>query len=388
MSLGLKERKIIVVGAGFFGSVIAERLARDAGEPVLVLDKREHIGGNCYSEIDLETGIEYHKYGTHIFHTGNKEVFDYIGRFTEFNGYRHQVLTTAKDRVYQMPINLETVNSFYGRNLKPFEVDAFLAEEIAKENLPEEPRNLEEMALSLVGRPLYEALIRGYTEKQWQRDPKELPAFILKRLPFRRDYSENYYFDRWQGIPIDGYTAIFQRMLGHPKIDLRLGVDYFDVRDGISSESLVVYTGPIDRFFDYKFGRLESRTLRFEKEIVNVGDRQGTSVMNYADREIPYTRIHEPRHLHPERDYPANRTVFFREYPKLDTAESPYYPVNTPENDALARKYFKERDKVKNVVFGGRLADYEYYDMDRAIAKSLDVYRDRVKPFLERRGAG
>ncbi|MFH2202705.1 MAG: UDP-galactopyranose mutase [Elusimicrobiota bacterium] len=382
MPFDMQGRKCLVVGAGFFGATIAERIAQDADAPVLVIDQRDHIGGNCYSERDQQTGIEFHKYGTHIFHTEDRTVWDYISRFTAFNGYRHQVLTTHKNKVYQMPINLETINSFYGKTLKPFEVKAFLADEIAREGIAE-PRNLEEMAISLVGRPLYEAFIKGYTEKQWEKDPVDLPAAIIERLPFRHDYAENYYFDRWQGIPLDGYTRIFERLLEHKNIEVRLGVDFFAVRKDLSDDCLVVYTGPLDRYFDYQFGRLESRTLRFEKEVVAVGDFQGTSVMNYADRDIPYTRIHEPRHLHLERDYPRGKSLIFREFPQLGTAESPFYPINTPKNNECAARYKKEREKHPNVVFGGRLADYEYCDMDRTIAKALETYRTQIKPRLK-----
>ncbi|MEI7983604.1 MAG: UDP-galactopyranose mutase, partial [Bacteroidota bacterium] len=290
----LKSTRYLIVGAGFFGSVIAERISNDLKELVVVIDKRDHIGGNCYSEKHPETGIIYHKYGTHIFHTPNKKVWNYINRFTEFNSYRHQVLNTYKNKVYQMPINLETINSFYNLNLKPYEVDAFLSQEIRKENITV-PRNFEEKAVSLIGRPLYEAFIRGYTKKQWQKDPRELPAAILSRLPFRKNYDESYYFSQWQGIPLNGFTEIFEKMLFHKNISLYLNTDYFDIRDQVSSNTLVIFSGPIDRFFDYKFGKLEWRSLEFSEKVIPVEDYQGTSVMNYGEESVPYTRIHEPR---------------------------------------------------------------------------------------------
>lgn len=380
MPVDVEHIRYLVVGAGFFGAVIAEHLARDRGVRVVVIDRRPHIGGNCYSEVDPDTGIEYHRFGTHIFHTSNPRVWAYIQRFTGFNGYRHQVLAVYRNRVYQMPINLETINAFYGVNLRPFEVDGFLAGEVAREAVAE-PRNLEEKAVSLVGRPLYEAFIRGYTEKQWGRDPRTLPASIIQRLPFRRNFDESYYFDPWQGIPTDGYTALFRRLLDHPNIDVYLGVDYRDLRHRVSSRCLVVYSGSVDRFFDYRHGRLECRTLVFEKEVLPVGDYQGTAVMNYPEPEVPYTRIHEPRHLHPERAYPTDQTVIFREYPRLDRDDSPFYPVSSPENDRLLARYAEERRRVPNVVFGGRMGDFRYYDMDKTIERAMEIYQAVVRPW-------
>jgi UDP-galactopyranose mutase len=378
MQVDVESIRHLVVGAGFFGAVIAEHLARDRGARVVVIDRGLHVGGNCYSEIDPDTGIEYHRFGTHIFHTGNPRVWSYIRRFTEFNGYRHQVLAVYRDRVYQMPINLETINAFYGVNLRPFEVDGFLAAEVAKKTVGE-PRNLEEKAVSVVGRPLYEAFIRGYTEKQWGRDPRTLPASIIQRLPFRRNFDESYYFDPWQGIPADGYTAVFRRLLDHPSIDVYLGVDYRDIRHRVSPRCLVVYSGSVDRFFDYRHGRLKCRTLTFEKEVLPVGDYQGTAVMNYPEPEVPYTRIHEPRHLHPERPYPADRTVIFREYPRLDRDDNPYYPVGSVENERLLARYAEERRRAPNVVFGGRMGDFRYYDMDKTIEKAMETYEQVVR---------
>lgn len=262
--MNFKNLKYLVVGSGFFGSVIAERIANNLNEQVVVIDKRNHLGGNCFSEFDDETGIEFHKYGTHIFHTSNGKVWKYINNFTSFNKYHHQVLTTYKNKVYQMPINLETINSFYNINLKPYEVDDCLKSEINKEKI-DNPRNLEEKAISQIGRPLYEAFIKGYTQKQWQKDPKKLPASIIDRLPFKKNYGDNYYFDLWQGIPINGYSQIFKRMLDHRNIDLHLNTDFFNIRDKIPPYCLIIYSGPIDRFFDYKFGKFEWRSLEFGK---------------------------------------------------------------------------------------------------------------------------
>ena len=376
--MNLTKLKYLIVGAGFFGSVIAERIANDINERVLVIDKRDHIGGNAYSEFDKETGIEFHKYGPHIFHTSSEKVWNYINKFTSFNNYRHQVLSVYKNKVYQMPINLETINSFYQKNLKPYEVDEFLESEIAKEKIVD-PQNLEEKAVSLIGRPLYEAFIKGYTEKQWQKDPKILPASIINRLPFRKNYNESYYFDKWEGIPLYGYTEIFKKLLEHKNIELKLNVDFFGIKDQIPETCTVVYSGPIDRFFNYKFGKLEYRTLEFKKEVINVEDFQGTAVMNYPESSVKYTRIHEPKHLHPERDYTKQKTIIFKEYPKADTNDNPYYPVHTVENKKLINQYLEERNKCKNVIFGGRLGDYQYYDMHQVIGSALAVYEQRIK---------
>lgn len=376
--MDFKNLRYLIVGSGFFGSVIAERIANDLSERVVVIEKRNHFGGNCFSKIDEETGIEYHQYGTHIFHTSSEVVWKYINAFTTFNGYRHQVLTTYKNKVYQMPINLETINSFYNINLKPFEVDEFLSVEISKEKI-QNPQNLEEKAISLIGRPLYEAFVKGYTQKQWQKDPKELPTSIINRLPVRKNYDESYFFDPWQGIPTDEYSQIFKKMLYHKNIDLYLNTDYFDIKDRIPESCLIIYSGSIDRFFNYKFGKLEWRTLEFEREAVKVEDFQGTSVMNYAEASFPYTRIHEPRHLHIERNYTKERTLIFREYSKLDNGENPYYPINTMDNERILNKYLEETKKVRNVIFGGRLGDYKYYDMDTTILGALKTYYKNIK---------
>jgi UDP-galactopyranose mutase len=369
---------LVIVGSGFFGSVIAERVSNELNKKVLILEKRNHYGGNCYSEIDKETGIEYHTYGTHIFHTSNKKVWDYINKFTDFNSYVHQVLTTYKDRVYQMPINLETINQFYGLNLKPYEVDSFLEKEKSKEPNISSPKNFEEKAISLIGRPLYEAFIRGYTKKQWNKDPRDLPEFILNRLPIRNNYNESYYFSRYQGIPEDGYSKIFEKMLSNKMIEIRYNTNFFDVRQYITNENLLIYSGPIDQFFDYKFGRLDYRTLNFEKEIHDVKDFQGNSVMNYAEESIPFTRIHEPRHLHPERPY-GNKTITIKEYSAMDDGNNPYYPVNDSKNTELVKKYREEASNLKNVFISGRLGDYKYYDMHETIQAALELYEHKIK---------
>lgn len=374
------ETDYLIVGAGLFGSVLAERIAKDLNKKVLILEKRSHIGGNCYSHKDEETGIEYHKYGTHIFHTNSQKVYEYISQFTEFNSYYHQVLTTHDDRAYQMPINLETINSFYKVNLKPYEVEEFLAKEKAKESYPN-PKNLEEKAISLIGRPLYEAFIKGYTKKQWQKNPKDLPAAIINRLPIRDNYDESYFNNgRYQGIPLEGYTKIFEKLLDHPNIEVKLDSDFFDLREQIKVKEKTIYSGPLDRYFNFCHGKLEWRSVRFERKVAPHQDFQGTSVMNYADESDTFTRIHEPRHLHPERkgDYPKDRSLLFYEYSHDDPNE-PYYPVSTENNQSLKKKYLELAEKEDHTIFGGRLGTYAYYDMDQVIGQALSIFESQIK---------
>lgn len=362
----------IVVGSGLFGAVFAQQ-AKEWGKTVLVLEKRNHIGGNCYSYKYEDTGIDVHAYGTHIFHTNDKKTWDYINRFTEFNRYQHRVLTTYKDRVYSMPINLGTINEFYGVNLKPHEVEEFLD---GKRGNTSNPKNLEEKASSLIGWELYEAFIKGYTMKQWGCDPTQLPSSIITRLPVRNSYHDSYFNDYYQGIPIDGYTPIFERLL--EGIPVEVGVDFCEDRSyWMQRCHKLIYTGPIDRYFDYKFGRLNWRSVRFEIERLNLDDYQGTSVMNYADVEIPYTRIHEPKHLHRERKMKPDATVIIREYSQVNNDE-PYYPVNFETDKTLLSKYQMLQQDETNVIFGGRLAQYKYYDMHQVIASALSEARKEL----------
>ena len=371
--MGLQTYKFVIVGSGFFGAVMAERIANDLGERVLVIEKRAHTGGNCHSLDHPETDIHYHLYGTHIFHTSDEEVWEYINRFTDFNSYHHQVLTTFKNKVYQMPINLETINSFYGLNLKPFEVSTFIKSEAHKSGIVQ-PSNFEEKAISMMGYPLYEAFIKGYTAKQWGCDPKQLPSSLLKRLPFRTNYNESYFFDPWQGIPIHGYSSIFDKLLVNPRIQVQLKTDFFEIREKLADDAIIIYSGPIDKLFGYKYGRLEWRGLSFEEQIIELGDFQGTSVMNYAEEQIPYTRIHEPRHLQPEKMYPDNQTLTIKEFSHADKGEDPYYPLGGEQNKVLLEKYQEELIHAKNLFVGGRLGDYKYYDMDQTIAAALRTY--------------
>ena len=288
------------------------------------------------------------------------------------------MLTTYQNQVYQMPINLETINSFYGVNLKPFEVQGFLQKEIQKEPI-QTPQNFEEKAISMMGRPLYEAFIKGYTLKQWQKNPKDLPSGILTRLPFRTNYQESYFFDRWQGIPTDGYTAIFEKLLSHSQINVIYNTDFFKIRHQLNPNALIVYSGPIDQFFNYQYGKLEWRTLDFEHWVEPVSDYQGTSVMNYAEESVPYTRIHEPKHLHPEKNYTSERTLLIKEFSKLDTTNNPYYPINDQVNQDRVIQYRDAASQLDNVYISGRLGDYKYYDMEHTIAKALETAEMIIK---------
>jgi len=372
----LRGLKYLVVGAGFFGAVIAERIANDRGENVLVIDKRSHPGGNSFSETDPESGIEYHTYGSHIFHTKDTLVWEYINRFCRFNNYRHKVLTNYKGRVYQIPINLATINDYYGTSFTPAQARQFIAEEIARETFSTvAPANLEEKAVSRIGRPLYDAFVKGYTAKQWEMDPRTLPAAIITRLPMRFSYKTDYFDDPWQGIPLEGYGALFRNLLDQPGITLQLNTDFADIKSFVPADCLIIYTGQIDQFFNYRFGTLGWRSLRLESEVLPFGDFQGTSVMNYSDESAPFTRIHEFRHYHDERDYPLDRTIICREYSTTwRQGDEAYYPVNTEVDKGIYDRYRVAAAECRKIIFGGRLGCYSYMDMDQVIGKALRTY--------------
>lgn len=355
----------VVVGAGVFGSVFAHEIKK-TGKKVLVIEKRDHIGGNCYSYDDPETRINIHKYGPHIFHTPDKTIWTYINLFAEFNDYHHRVKTTAGGKIYSLPINLATINQFFNLNLTPDEAAAFLK---AKSSGAGKPANLEDKAISLIGRELYEAFIKGYTTKQWGCDPRDLPAAIINRLPVRTTDNDLYYDDDYQGIPLGGYTPIFEKLLKGVPVELK--TDFFDKRDYWKSVAKqLVYTGPIDRYFNYRFGRLTWRSIRCEIEKSPLNDYQSVSIMNYADREIPYTRIIEPKHFYPDQVHSSRGTVIIREYPHHDPSE-PYYPVGLKADREILVKYQQAQTNEKNVIFGGRLAEYKYFDMYQVIAGAL-----------------
>ena len=379
---------LAVVGSGFFGLTVAERCANDLGLRVLILERRDHIGGNAYSEAEPQTGIEIHRYGAHLFHTSNARVWEYVNRFTTFTGYQHRVFSVYKGRVYPLPINLATICEYFGSVMSPDEARALVAGQSA-EVPPGQAANLEEQAISLIGRPLYEAFIRGYTYKQWQTDPTDLPAEIITRLPVRYTFNNRYFSDTFEGLPTDGYTAWLERMADHKNIEVRLGTDFDELRSSLQGNVPVVYTGPLDAYFGYAAGDLGWRTLDFDVEVLPTGDFQGTPVMNYADEDVPFTRIHEFRHFHPERDwYPKDKTVIMREYSRLaGRGDEPYYPINTGADRARLLNYREMAEREPGVFFGGRLGTYKYLDMHMAIGSALSMYDNHIRPLFADRVA-
>lgn len=382
----LASADLVVVGSGFYGLTVAERAAHELGRRVVVLERRAHLGGNAYSEVEPETGIEVHRYGAHLFHTSNQRVWDYVRRFTDFTGYQHRVFTVSKGQTFPMPINLGTICQFVGQHLSPAEARALVREHAAEVD-PAHVENLEDKAISLIGRPLYEAFVRGYTEKQWQTDPRELPAEIISRLPVRYTFDNRYFDDTYEGLPVDGYAAWLERLADHPLVEVVLDVDYLDVRGLVPAGVPVVYTGPLDTYFGDAEGRLGWRTLDFEQEVLPIGDFQGTSVMNYADSDVPWTRIHEFRHFHPERDYPKDRTVVVREYSRTaEPGDEPYYPISTARDREVLARYRERAAAERDVFFGGRLGTYQYLDMHMAIASAMSLFDNRLAARLT--GAG
>lgn len=360
----LKLYDYLIVGSGLFGSVFAHEVSK-RGKSCLVIDKREHIGGNIYCK-NIEN-INVHKYGAHIFHTNNEKIWTYVNEFANFNNYINSPIAVFKNELYNLPFNMNTFSKLW--NIKtPSEAREKIDEQIKKSGI-ENPNNLEEQAISLVGLDIYEKLIKGYTEKQWGRKAVDLPAFIIKRLPVRFTYDNNYFNDKYQGIPIDGYNEIIEKMLSG--IDVRLNSNFFDRRDYYKSISKkIVFTGMIDEFYDYKFGELEYRSLKFEDEILDIDNYQGNAVFNYTDYDIPYTRIIEHKHFE---NGNQERTVITKEYPiPWEKGCEPYYPINDEKNNQKYLKYKELADKEEKVIFGGRLANYKYYDMDKVIEKALE----------------
>ena len=376
---------LIVVGSGFYGLTIAQQAAENLGLEVKVIERRNHIGGNAYSEFDPETGIEIHKYGSHLFHTSNERVWDYVNRFTAFNDYKHLVWAKHNGDLYPMPINLDTINKFFKQTFDAEQAREFIQGQ-AQEDQISSANNLEERAIALVGQPLYDAFIKGYTEKQWQTDPKLLPADVINRLPMRFTTEHRYFNDKFEGLPMGGYTAWLENMASHPKIEISLNQDFFDYKSEFVGQVPIVYTGPIDRYFDFEFGALGWRTLDFESEIVETGNYQSTSVVNYSDLDVPFTRIHEYRHLHPEREYQNESTYISREFSRFASRDDePYYPVNTEEDRKKLIQYRILIDNEKDVSFGGRLGSYKYLDMHMAIASALTSFENEIKPAFAKR---
>ena len=355
----------LIVGSGLFGSVFAYE-AKKRGKKCLVIDKRPHIGGNIYCE-EIE-GINVHKYGAHIFHTSNKKIWEYINQFAEFNNYINSPVAIYKDELYNLPFNMNTFSKMW--NIKtPAEAKEMIAKQVAETGITE-PKNLEEQGLSLVGKDVFEKLVKGYTEKQWGRDCKDLPAFIIKRLPVRFTYDNNYFNDRFQGIPMGGYTKIIEKMLDG--VEVMTDTDYFDfIKDNPDIAEKTLFTGMIDEYFRYQLGALEYRSVRFETEVLDTDNYQGNAVVNYTAREVPYTCIIEHKHFEFGKQ---EKTVISREYSsEWKVGMEPYYPVNNKQNNALFEKYRELADKEENVIFGGRLGNYKYYDMDKVIEAALEL---------------
>ena len=361
-----KKYDYLLIGAGLFNGVVARHLT-DSGKKVLVVEKRSHTGGNVYCE--NVGGINVHKYGAHIFHTNDREVWDYVNGFCEFNRYTNSPVANYKGELYNLPFNMNTFNKMWGVVTPKEAFDVIEKQKKAAGTEDREPANLEEQAISLVGTDIYEKLVKGYTEKQWGRSCKELPAFIIKRLPVRYTFDNNYFNDRFQGIPIGGYNVIIDKLF--EGCDIRLQCDYFDHRKELDQEAdRIVYTGPIDRFFDYSLGELEYRTLRFETEVLDEPNYQGNAVINYTDGETPFTRIIEHKHFE---FGTQDKTVITREYPaEYEKGMEPYYPVNDDKNQQLYLRYREKADELENVYFGGRLGEYKYYDMDKVIRSAFD----------------
>ena len=377
----------LIVGTGLFGATFAYE-TKKRGKKCLVIDKRPNIGGNIYTKnVD---GINVHIYGAHIFHTSNKEIWDYINQFAEFNRYTNSPVARYKNELYNLPFNMNTFHELWNDVFTPEDAMKHINSE-RKELLEKlngrEPANLEEQAISLIGKTVYEKLIKGYTEKQWGMSCEELPAFIIKRLPVRLVYDNNYFNDKYQGIPIGGYTQIIEKML--EEIEIKLNYDYFEHKEELKNiAEKIVFTGPIDQFYDYKFGHLEYRSVRFETEKLNVNNYQGNAVVNYTEKEVPYTRIIEHKHFEvgkqlgneETKNSPSyGHTIISREYSdKWDETKEPYYPINNEKNNALYEKYAELASKDKNIIFGGRLGQYKYYDMDKVIASALETCKGEL----------
>lgn len=361
----------LIVGSGLFGSIFAYEMNK-IGKNCLVIEKRDHIGGNIYTS--KEENINVHKYGAHIFHTSDKRVWEYINQFTEFNNFINSPVAVYKDKMYNLPFNMNTFYQMWGTKT-PAEALEKIEEQKAEANITE-PKNLEEQAISLVGLDIYTKLIKGYTEKQWGKDCTELPAFIIKRLPVRLTFDNNYFNDRYQGIPLDGYTTVIEQMLDG--IEVKLNTDFFEDRENWENiADKIVFTGMIDQFYDYKFGRLEYRGLRFETETLDVENYQGNAVINYTEREIPYTRIIEHKHFEASE---SPKTIVTKEYPaQWNPGDEAYYPVNNDENNEIYAKYEKLASQEEKVIFGGRLGTYKYYDMWKIIDEALNCVKTEKK---------
>jgi len=362
----------LIVGAGLFGSVFAHEIAQK-GFKCLIIEKRKHIGGNVYTEI-IE-GINVHKYGAHIFHTSNQEIWQYVNSFIEFNHFINSPIANFKDKLYNLPFNMNTFYQLWGVHT-PEQARMQIDEQIKRYKHLETPQNLEEQALAVAGKDIYETLIKGYTEKQWGRPANKIPAFIIQRLPFRFTFNNNYFNDPYQGIPKGGYTKLIYKLLGG--IEVKLNTDFFDHRyDFLRIAKKIVFTGKIDKFFDYKYGRLEYRSLYFENKLLDIPNFQGNAVINYTDKEIPYTRIIEHKHFEFGQQ---DKTLITYEYPhEFSKDNEPYYPINDDHNQKMYEKYKREGEKFPDVIFGGRLAEYKYYDMHKVIERAIKIAQNEIR---------
>ncbi len=361
----------LIVGAGLFGAVCARELKR-AGKSVVVIDKRPHVAGNCYTE-EIE-GINVHKYGAHIFHTSDKEIWEYVNNFAEFNNYVNSPIARYKDELYNMPFNMNTFTKLWRDVFTPQDAKKRIEEE-RRESFTENPKNLEEQAINLVGKTIFEKLVKGYTEKQWGKRCEELPSFIIKRLPVRFTFDNNYFNDRYQGIPIGGYTKMVEKML--EGVEVRLNENFLDNKEKYLKEAKkIIYTGAIDEYFEYKFGPLEYRSVRFETEIYDTDNYQGNAVINYTDRDTPYTRVIEHKHFEFGKQ---EKTVVSREYSsKWEKGQEAYYPLNDEKNNELFKKYKELSETLDQVIFGGRLGNYKYYDMHNVIREALNLVKTEL----------
>lgn len=379
---------LLIVGAGLYGLTIAERVANDLGLKVTVIDSRDHIGGNAWAYTDKKTGIEIHKYGAHIFHTSNKTVWEYVNRFTGFTDYRHHVFINTGGRVYPMPINLGTINQFFDASYTPGQARQLIEAQARQASQAGGVESFKTRGMATIGEPLYKTFFEGYTSKQWGMPPEEIPGEVFSRLPVRYTYNSRYFADTFEGLPVNGYAKWFENLADNEHIEIRLNTDFFDTsqplnRDNCVGNIPVVYTGAVDRFFDYRLGLLGWRTIDLELETVAVDDFQGAPVINYGDPEIPFTRVIEFKHFHPEREYEPGATVIAREFPRQATQnDEPFYPINAPKDRAVFAGYSRLAGGLENVFFGGRLGGYRYLDMDDTIGAALRDYSKKIKPFF------
>jgi UDP-galactopyranose mutase len=376
----IAESPIVIIGAGFFGLTIANLVAEELGISVTILESRENIGGNAYAYIEKETGIEVHKYGSHLFHTSNIRVWDFVNKFSEFNSYQHRVFTRHQGVLHPIPINLLTIRQIFGGDFNPQEAASIVKEDLVEFDTSSES-NFESKAIATIGPKLYNSLIYGYTQKQWQTDPKLLPESVFGRLPVRFSLDSNYFNDAYQGLPREGYESLFNNMVASPLIKIFCNTDYFGLKDGLDlKDKVVIYTGPIDRYFDYKYGLLNWRTLDFELEILDVSDFQGAAVINEADLDVAHTRTHEFKHLHPEWKSKKNKTIIMREFSRMATEnDEPYYPVNTLKDREKLAQYRILAAQETNTYFGGRLGSYQYLDMHMAIASAFNLFDNQLR---------